>query len=115
MKHIIDQQDLYVQTNKQRIVHNLNSIDDEINIETNDDVDMEGEGTKIREMFMKHIDNKGNILLHSMEHTNNSDVYRLLFDEANTEQVDTLLVMLMRDALECRITQKANLFFTSLL
>jgi hypothetical protein len=26
-----------------------------------------------------------------MEHTNNSDVYRLLFDESNTEQVDTLL------------------------
>jgi hypothetical protein len=26
-----------------------------------------------------------------MEHTNDSDVYRLLFDETNTEQVDTLL------------------------
>jgi hypothetical protein len=26
-----------------------------------------------------------------MEHTNNSDAYRLLFDESNTEQVDTLL------------------------
>jgi hypothetical protein len=42
-------------------------------------------------MFMKHLDTKGNALFHSMEHTNNSDVYRLLFDEANTEQVDTLL------------------------
>jgi hypothetical protein len=26
-----------------------------------------------------------------MEHTNNYDVYRLLFDETNTEQVYTLL------------------------
>jgi hypothetical protein len=26
-----------------------------------------------------------------MEHTNNSDVYRLLFDESNTDQVDMLL------------------------
>jgi hypothetical protein len=52
---------------------------------------MEGSGTTIREMFMKHLDNKGNALFHSMEHTNNSDVYRLLFDETNTEQVDTLL------------------------
>jgi hypothetical protein len=26
-----------------------------------------------------------------MENTNNSDVYRLLFDESNTEKVDTLL------------------------
>jgi hypothetical protein len=40
---------------------------------------------------MKRLHNKVNILFHSMEHTNNSDVYRLLFDEANTEQVDTLL------------------------
>jgi hypothetical protein len=40
---------------------------------------------------MKHLDNKGNALFHSMEHTNTSDVYRLLFDETNTEQVDTLL------------------------
>jgi hypothetical protein len=45
----------------------------------------------IREMFMRYLDNKGNALFHSMEHTNNSDAYRLLFDETNTEQVDTLL------------------------
>jgi hypothetical protein len=48
-------------------------------------------GITVREMFMKHLDNKGNALFHSMEHTNTSDVYRLLFDETNTEQVDTLL------------------------
>jgi hypothetical protein len=42
-------------------------------------------------MFMNQLDNKGSALFHIMEHTNNSDVYRLLFDESNTEQVDTLL------------------------
>jgi hypothetical protein len=42
-------------------------------------------------MFMKHLDNKGNSLFHSMEHTNTSDVYMLLFDETNTDQVETLL------------------------
>jgi hypothetical protein len=52
---------------------------------------MEGSGTTIIEMFMKNLDNKGNALFHSMEHTHTSDVYRLLFDETNTEQVDTLL------------------------
>jgi hypothetical protein len=41
-------------------------------------------------MFMKHLDNKGNALFQSMQHTNTSDIYRLLFDETNTEQVDTL-------------------------
>jgi hypothetical protein len=40
---------------------------------------------------MKHLDNKGRALFHSMEHTNNSDVYSLLFNESNTEQLDTLL------------------------
>jgi hypothetical protein len=40
---------------------------------------------------MKHLENKGNALLHSMEHTNTSDIYRLLFDETNPDQVDTLL------------------------
>jgi hypothetical protein len=91
MTHIIEQQNLYLRTTKQRIVRNLNDIDDEINFETHDDVNMEGSGTTIREMFMKHLDNKGNALFHNMEHTNNSDVYRLFFNESNTEQVDTLL------------------------
>jgi hypothetical protein len=91
MTHIIEQQNLYYRTTKQRIVRNLNDIDDEINLDTHDDVNMEGSGTTIREMFMKHLDNKGNALFQSMEHTNNSDVYQLLFVESNTEQVDTLL------------------------
>jgi hypothetical protein len=73
------------------MVHNLNDIDDEINFETHYDVNMEGPGTTIREMFMKHLDNKDNALFHSMENTKSSDVYRLLFDESNTEQVDALL------------------------
>jgi hypothetical protein len=42
MTHIIEQHNLYLQTTKHRIVRNLNDIDDEINFETNDDVDMEG-------------------------------------------------------------------------
>jgi hypothetical protein len=91
MTHIIEQQNLYLQTTKEKIVRNLNDIDDETYLEVNDDVEMEGAGTTIREMFMKHLDNKGNALFHGMEPTNTSGVYRLLFDETNTEQVDTLL------------------------
>jgi hypothetical protein len=41
-------------------------------------------------MFMKHLDKKCKALSR-MEHKKSSDVYRLLFDETNTEQVDTLL------------------------
>jgi hypothetical protein len=91
MTHIIKQQNLYLQKTKQRIMRNLNDIYDEINFKTHDDVNMEGSGTTIGEMFMKHLDNKGNSLFDSMEHTNTFDVYRLLFDESNTEQLYTLL------------------------
>jgi hypothetical protein len=42
-------------------------------------------------MFTKRLYRKGNALFHSMEYTNNSDVYKLLFNESNTEQVDTLI------------------------
>jgi hypothetical protein len=48
MTHIIEQQNLYLQTTKQMIVRNLNDIDDEINFETHDDVNMEGSGTTLR-------------------------------------------------------------------
>jgi hypothetical protein len=91
MTHIIENQNLYLRTTKQMIVRNLNDIANEINFETHNDGNMEVSGTTIREMFMKPLYTKGNALFHSMEHTNNSDVYRLLFDESRTEQVDTLL------------------------
>jgi hypothetical protein len=48
MTHIIEQQNLYLQTTKQRIVQNLNDIDEVIDLEINNDVDMEGSGNKIR-------------------------------------------------------------------
>jgi hypothetical protein len=41
LTHIIEQQNLYLRTTKQRIVRNLNDINDEINFETHDDVNME--------------------------------------------------------------------------
>jgi hypothetical protein len=48
MKNIIEHHNLYLKTTKQRIVQNLNDIDEEINLETNDDADMEGSVTTIR-------------------------------------------------------------------
>jgi hypothetical protein len=40
MTPLIEQQNLFLQTTIQRIVRNLNDIDEEINLETNDYVDM---------------------------------------------------------------------------
>jgi hypothetical protein len=53
MTHIIEQQNLYLQTTKQKTVQNLHDIDEEINLEPDNDVDMEGSGTTIREFFYK--------------------------------------------------------------
>jgi hypothetical protein len=80
MTHIIEQQKLYLQTTKQRIVRNLNDKDEEIDVEVNNHVDMEGVVTTIRDFSMNHLDNKGNALFHSMEHTNTSGVYRPIDD-----------------------------------
>jgi hypothetical protein len=52
---------------------------------------MDGAGTTLREMFMKHFNTRGDELFYSMENTNTSGVYRLLFDEKKVAQVDTLL------------------------
>jgi hypothetical protein len=51
MTHIVEHQNLYLQTTKQRIVRNLNDIDEETNPKLDDDVDIEGSGTKIREFL----------------------------------------------------------------
>jgi hypothetical protein len=60
MTHIIEEQELYLQTTKQIIIQNLNGIDEEISLEVESDVDMDGEGTTLIEMFKKHLDNRGN-------------------------------------------------------
>jgi hypothetical protein len=91
MTNIIDHQNLYLQPTEQIIVRNLNEIDEEIDLEVKNDVDMDGAGTTIREMSVKHIDNKGNASFHSIEHTHTYGVYMLLFDETKMAQVDTLL------------------------
>jgi hypothetical protein len=41
MTPIIEQHNLYLQTTKQKIVRNLNDIDEEIDLEVNNDVDMD--------------------------------------------------------------------------
>jgi hypothetical protein len=63
MTHIIEQHNIFLPT-KQRIVHNLNTSDEEINVEVDNDVDMDETGTILQDVFIKHLHSKGNTLFH---------------------------------------------------
>jgi hypothetical protein len=47
LTHIIEQQNLYLHNTKERIVRNINSFDEEIDLEVNDDVDMDEQALQL--------------------------------------------------------------------
>jgi hypothetical protein len=51
-----------------------------LDLEVDNNVDMDGAGTTLKDMIMKHIDCRGTGLFHIMEHTHTMGVYMLLFD-----------------------------------
>jgi hypothetical protein len=93
MAAIISKQNRFLKNSKQRIIHNLNDIDEIVEISLADDVDMdmEASGVAIREVLYNHQDSKGAQLLELIEKTNNGGTYRVIFDKAKTVEVDTVL------------------------
>jgi hypothetical protein len=93
MTEIILKQNRFLKNSKQRIIHNLNDIDEivEISLADDMDMDMESSGVKIREVLYNHKDAKGAQLFESIEKTNNGGTYRVLFDKAKTAEVDVVL------------------------
>jgi hypothetical protein len=93
MTAIISKQNIFLKNSKQRIIHNLNDIDEIMEISLADDVymGMEASGVTIREVLYNHKDTKGAQLFESIEKTNNCGTYRFLFDGAKTVEVDTIL------------------------
>jgi hypothetical protein len=93
MTAIISKQNPFLKKSKQRIIHNLNDIDEIVEISLADDVDMdmEASGVTIREVLYNHKETKGAHLFESIEKTNNGGTYRVLFDEAKTSEVDAVL------------------------
>jgi hypothetical protein len=63
----------------------------EISLAEDVDMDMEASGVTIREVLYNHKDSKGAQLFELIEKTNNGGTYRVLFDEANTVEVDAVL------------------------
>jgi hypothetical protein len=93
MTAIISKQNRFLKNFKQRIIHNLDDIDEIVEISLADDVDidMEASGVIIREVLYNHKDAKGAQLFGSIEKTNNGSTCRVLFDEAKTVEVDVIL------------------------
>jgi hypothetical protein len=93
MMAIISKQNRFLKKSKQRIIHNLNDIDEIVEIILADDVDMNMEalGVTIREVLYNHKESKGAQLFESIEKTNTGGTHRVLFDETKTVEVDALL------------------------
>jgi hypothetical protein len=90
---IISKQNRFLKNSKQRIIHNLNDIDEivEISLANDVDMDMEAPGVTIREVLYNHKDAKGAYLFESIEKTKNGGTYRVLFDEAKKVEVGAVL------------------------
>jgi hypothetical protein len=93
MMAIISKQTRFLKNSKQRIIHNLNDIDEIMEISLADEVDMdiEASGVTIREVLYNHKDAKGAQLFESIEKMNNGGTYRVLFDKAKTVEVDAVM------------------------
>jgi hypothetical protein len=91
MTNVIQQQNKFLAETKQRIVHNLNDVDDIIEIALGEDVDMDPAGITLRDIFFNYHDKHGNRLIDAIEKTSTGGTYRFLFQQNKTEEVDKML------------------------
>jgi hypothetical protein len=61
MTNVIQQQNKFLAETKQRIVHNLNDVDEIIKIALGEDVDMDPAGIALREIFFNYQDKIGTV------------------------------------------------------
>jgi hypothetical protein len=93
MTAIISKQNRFLKNSKQRIIYNLNDIDEIVEISLADDVDMDMEASAVTlcEVLYNHKYAKGSQLFDSIEKTKNCGTYHVLFDKAKTVEVDAIL------------------------
>jgi hypothetical protein len=89
--NVIQQQNKFLAKTKQRIVHNLNDVDEIFEIALGEDVDMDPAGITLRDIFFNYHDKNGNLLIDAIEKTSTGGTYRFLFQQNKTEEVDKLL------------------------
>jgi hypothetical protein len=91
MTNIVQQQNLFFRSTKQRIVQNLKDIDCPIDIVTGSTEDMYAATVTLRDICYQYKEKDGGQLFDAMEKTNTRGTYRLLFHESKTEIVDNML------------------------
>jgi hypothetical protein len=91
LTNVIQQQNKFVDETKQRIVHNLNNVDDIIEIALGEDVDMDPAGITLRDIFFNYHDKNGNRLIDAIENKSTGGTCRFLFQQTKTEEVDKML------------------------
>jgi hypothetical protein len=91
MTNVIQQQTIFLAETKQRIVHNLNDVDEIIEMALGEEVDMDPAGITLRDIFFNYHENNGNRLIDAIEKTSTGGTYRFLFQQNKTEEVDKML------------------------
>jgi hypothetical protein len=91
MTNIIQQQNKFLAETKQRIVHNLNDVDEIIEVALGEDVDMDPAVIRLRDIFFNYQDKNGNHLIDAIEKTSTGGTYRFLFQQNKTEEDDKML------------------------
>jgi hypothetical protein len=91
MTNIIQQQNYFLRSTKQRIVQNLNDIDFPIDIISGSGEEIDAATISLRDMFYQYKDAEGKQLIDSIEKTNTGGTYRFLFHEKKTKLIDNML------------------------
>jgi regulator of replication initiation timing len=91
MTSMIQQQNNFLSSTKQRIVQNLNDIDCPINIVTGSAEDTDAATVTIRDILYQYKDDEGGQLFDAIEKTNKGGTYRFLFHESKIEIFDNML------------------------
>jgi hypothetical protein len=91
LTNVIQQQNKFLAETKQRIVHNLNDVDEIIEIALGEDVDMDPTGITLRDIFFNYQDKIGNRLVDEIEKKSTGGTYRFIFQQSKTEEVDKML------------------------
>jgi hypothetical protein len=91
MTNIIQQQNNFLRSTKQRIVQNLNDIDCPIDIISGSGEEIDAATISLRDVFYQYKDSEGKHLIDVIEKTNTGGTYRSLFHEKKTESIDNML------------------------
>jgi hypothetical protein len=91
MTNIIQQQNNFLRSTKQRIVQNLNDIDCPIAIIYGSGEEIDAATIALRDVFYQYKDSEGKQLIDAIEKTNTGGTYIFLFHEKKTESIDNML------------------------